>query len=105
MPLRYERAAKIVLTMLVVQVTTATIISTVMQAPFNPVFRLEAGRVRETTAWSRGFDWVQYSTVCLCGKVGVSAAAVGAVWLRLHPATGTRNEELGLGLSLLAPKF
>ena len=23
--------------------------------------------------------------------------AVGAVWLRLHPATGTRNEELGLG--------
>lgn len=45
--LRYERAAKIVLTMLVVQVTTATIISTIMQAPFNPVFRLEAGRVRE----------------------------------------------------------
>ena len=43
--LRYERAAKIVLTMLVVQVTTATIISTIMQAPFNPVFRLEAGRV------------------------------------------------------------
>ena len=31
--------------------------------------------------------------VCLCGKVGVSAAAVGAVWLRLHPATGARNEE------------
>ena len=48
MPLRYERAAKIVLTMLVVQVTTATIISTIMQAPFNPVFRLKAGRVRET---------------------------------------------------------
>ncbi len=45
--LKYERAAKIVLTMLVVQVTTATIISTIMQAPFNPVFRLKAGRVRE----------------------------------------------------------
>ena len=35
LPLRYERAAKIVLTMLVVQVTTATIISTIMQAPLQ----------------------------------------------------------------------
>ena len=41
--LKYERAAKIVLTTLVMQVITATIISTIMQAPFNPVFRLKAG--------------------------------------------------------------
>ena len=46
--LKYERAAKIVLTTLVMQVITTTIISTIMQAPFNPVFRLKAGRVRET---------------------------------------------------------
>ena len=43
--------------------------------------------------------------VCLCGKVGAAEVAVGTVWLRLHPATGARNEELGVGLSFLAPKF
>ncbi|MBQ8384390.1 MAG: hypothetical protein IJX45_04065 [Spirochaetaceae bacterium] len=28
----------------------------------------------------------------MCGKVGAAEAAVGAGWLRLHPATGARNE-------------
>ena len=38
--LKYERAAKIALITLVAQVTTATIISTIMQAPFILVFQL-----------------------------------------------------------------